>query len=115
MCQKIPPLTHVPTTRLEFFELTSEPYVIERFVTTIIDAEFNAEKELPSAVNAGYFPWGEISGKPDYRFDFINLDQFAASGNKRDINRSSGSCARALERHDPFLGGGAVAYVWGSH
>eukprot|EP00116_Pleurobrachia_bachei_P017232 sb/3477494/ len=49
----------------------------------------------------GYFP--------------VNLDQFAASGNKQDVNRSSGSCARALERHDPFLGGRAVAYVWGSH
>ena len=45
----------------------------------------------------GYFP--------------VNLDQFAASGNKRDVNRSSGSCARALERHDPFLGGGADTYV----
>eukprot|EP00116_Pleurobrachia_bachei_P014631 sb/3474893/ len=38
----------------------------------------------------GYFP--------------VNLDQFAASGNKQDVNRSSGSCARALERNDPFLG-----------
>eukprot|EP00116_Pleurobrachia_bachei_P009364 sb/3469626/ len=32
-------------TRFGFFELTSEPYVIERFVTTIIDAEFYAEKD----------------------------------------------------------------------
>eukprot|EP00116_Pleurobrachia_bachei_P012004 sb/3472266/ len=32
-------------TRLGFFELTSESYVIERFVTTIIDAKFNAEKD----------------------------------------------------------------------
>ena len=40
----------------------------------------------------GYFP--------------VNLDQFAVSGNKRDVNQSSGSRARALERHDPFGGGG---------
>ena len=46
----------------------------------------------------GYFP--------------VNLDQFPVSGNKRDVNQSSGSRARALERHDPFWGGGgADTYV----
>eukprot|EP00116_Pleurobrachia_bachei_P014297 sb/3474559/ len=42
-------LKHVPApntcTRLGFFERTSEPYVSERFITTKIDAEFNAEKD----------------------------------------------------------------------
>eukprot|EP00116_Pleurobrachia_bachei_P017992 sb/3478254/ len=45
---------------------------------------------LLTAKLLGYFP--------------VNLNQFAASGNKRDVNRSSGSCARALERHEPECG-----------
>eukprot|EP00116_Pleurobrachia_bachei_P008108 sb/3468370/ len=50
-----------------------------------------------------------------FQLTWINLQPQETFRNKRDVNRSSGSCARALERHDPFLGGGAVAYVWGSH
>eukprot|EP00116_Pleurobrachia_bachei_P018584 sb/3478846/ len=94
--------------------------------------------QLPSAVNAGFIlnHLGSGAKSPERQIKDltsvsisthflltdkfpgyfpVNLDHFAASGNKRDVNRSSGSCTRALERHDPFLGGGAVAYVWGSH
>eukprot|EP00116_Pleurobrachia_bachei_P010198 sb/3470460/ len=45
-----------------------------------------------------------------FQLTWINLQPQETNGMYR-----SGSCARALERHDPFLGGGAVAYVWGSH
>ena len=42
-------LKHEPApntcTRLGFFATTPEPYEIERFITTIIDAEFHAEKD----------------------------------------------------------------------
>eukprot|EP00116_Pleurobrachia_bachei_P018573 sb/3478835/ len=76
--------------------------------------------QLPSAVklNAGYFP-GQILTNfllTDKLLGYfpVNLDQFAASGKKRDVNRSSGSSAKALERYDPILGGGAVAWLHGS-
>ena len=42
-------LKHEPApntcTRLGFFVITPEPYKIEMFTTTIIDAEFHAEKD----------------------------------------------------------------------